>query len=228
MNSGKTVAAGAMVDALAQEGHKVGYLKATGTSARNDPAVAFRGGAREILDCASFGYATTFPSIGTDKITQLVDDAHHVFWERGCTAVVVEIADGIYNQENKALLTSSDFRKAAPSQGECAFGYAQLKSWGFEVMALSGALTMKDLYVDETLPLLRGVDKNHPSILDAKEFPVLGQALQSQIQEYYADETSGRSALDLFVGLKESITSLLPGFKKPDDMPAYLLPELVS
>lgn len=154
MNAGKTTAAAHLIRGLVLRGLRVGAAKVTGTGAMGDVALLADAGAHCVVDFTDFGYASTYrvPRPEVERILrQAVMHAAH-----SADAVVVEIADGLYQEETAALLKSATFRQlvtgvvfaAADAMGAAA-GIEWLEQRGLPVLAVSGVLTASPLGVEE-------------------------------------------------------------------------------
>lgn len=113
MNSGKSTVMSCVVNGLTRAGYKVGAGKITGTGAGNDRMHYFDAGAHEVIDFTDFGYATTFKldfaaiqALSVNMISTLARDND---------IVVVEIADGIYQEETARLLRDAIFQDSVDS-----------------------------------------------------------------------------------------------------------------
>ena len=105
MNSGKTLAACALVRALSQAGFRVGGAKLTGVSLMRDILAMQDYGAEAILDFTDAGVACTGPATA-------VEAARVIFGElaaRGVNVIVAETGDGILGEYGvQALLSDPD------------------------------------------------------------------------------------------------------------------------
>ena len=156
MNAGKTTTAAALVKGFAAAGCRVGAAKITGTGAGGDLWMMRDYGAAEALDFTDAGYATTFGVYHGDlqRATQLLLQS---LGTKGCSVAVVEIADGLYQEETAALASSRTFQSllsgtffaAGDAMGAVA-GAARLVDLGHNVLGISGAMTRSPLAVRET------------------------------------------------------------------------------
>ncbi len=109
MNAGKTTAAASLVHGLARAGHRVAAIKATGTGACGDFNAYVDAGAHFVADFTDAGMATTYRQpIGRIE-AGLASLLGHAAAE-GCEAAVVEIADGLFQNETAALLAEPRIR----------------------------------------------------------------------------------------------------------------------
>lgn len=154
MNSGKTTVVHSLVVGTRAAGHVPGVTKVTGTGSGGDYWVMLDAGAR-MLDFTDAGLASTYRvdnGIIERTMAKLVDDlAGH-----GCDAVLIEIADGLYQQETAHLIESPGFREriggvifaAADSMGAVA-GVVRLRSLEIPVIGISGRVTRSPLAIKE-------------------------------------------------------------------------------
>lgn len=151
MNAGKTTTAAALVRGMSQYGHKVGTLKITGTGSGGDLWWMKDSGASEVLDFVDAGYASTY-MVSVADLERIVRLLIGRLTAQGCTAIVAEIADGLYQRETNVLLGNALFRSLFPQVIFTAYdamgastGTVQLTGAGFDVVALSGKLCCSPL-----------------------------------------------------------------------------------
>lgn len=155
MNAGKTTAMACFINGLSNAGYRVGAAKITGTGAPKDLFEYIDAGAVCAVDFTDAGFATTFGATATeveDIATSLV--AHLAAQE--CDHVVVEIADGLLQQETRALLVSTFFRQFADKvlfAAVDALGAIQgaqfLRAQGLPLLAVTGCMTSSPLAARE-------------------------------------------------------------------------------
>jgi len=155
MNSGKTTTVHGLVHSLAQAGHRSGATKVTGTGSGNDFWIMLDAGAHMMLDFTDAGMASTYRidmSLVERRAVRLID---HLA-AGGCGAIVVEVADGIFQKETAQILTSQAFRSridgvifaAADALGAVG-GLERLRQLDLPVLAVSGRFTKSPLAVRE-------------------------------------------------------------------------------
>lgn len=160
MNSGKTTTCHWLVHALARAGYKPGATKVTGTGSGGDYWVMLDAGAHMMLDFTDGGLASTYRvdiSVVERRALRLID---HLA-VGGCGAVLVEVADGVFQRETARLLTSEAFREridgfifaGADALGAVA-GVERLRSMGLPVVGVSGRFTRSPLAVREAQSVL--------------------------------------------------------------------------
>lgn len=181
MNAGKTTTIHHMLHGFAKAGARPGAAKVTGTGSGNDFWVMLDAGAHRMLDFTDVGLASSF----RHRIDRLEDAAEqlvaHLSAEH-CGVAFVEIADGVYQQENQHLIRSPRIHAlidtvvfAASDAMGAAHGVEILRKSGFCVAAVSGTLTRSPLAVRETqqatgLPVLGLAELADPRIIA----PLLG------------------------------------------------------
>lgn len=175
MNAGKTTTAAALVKGFSEAGCRVGAAKVTGTGAGGDLWMMRDFGAAEVLDFTDAGYPTTF---GTDRQALLKASRNLIgaLGARGCGVAVIEVADGLYQDETAALAASTDFRSllsgtffaAGDAMGAVA-GSRHLAELGHDVLGISGSLTRSPLSMREAVaaaqaPVLTLPDLINPAV----------------------------------------------------------------
>ncbi len=157
MNSGKTATAAALVRGFAQNGYRVGALKITGTAAGGDPWLMHDSGACEVLDFTDAGMATTF-GVPIDTLVAASRNLLRTLSRSDCDLAVVEIADGLFQTETRQLAESALMQSlfdgvvfaAADALGAAA-GASRLRSLGYNVLGISGALLRSPLAAREAV-----------------------------------------------------------------------------
>jgi hypothetical protein len=155
MNAGKTTTMHYLLHGLSKVGMRPGSVKVTGTGSGNDFWVMLDAGAHRMFDFTDAGLASTFRQpipVLESAMTQLVAQLSLA----GCGVNFVEIADGVFQQENRLLLTSPAVHDlldvvvlAASDAMGAAYGVNHLRERGFEVAAVSGMLTRSPLAIRE-------------------------------------------------------------------------------
>lgn len=155
MNAGKTTTIHHMAHGLSKVGMRPGVTKVTGTGSGNDYWVMLDAGAHMMLDFTDAGLASTFrqpTSVLEEVMTQLVAN----LTLGGSRVNFVEIADGVFQRDNRSLLESAVVHElidgvvlAASDAMGAAQGLRSLTDHGFDVVALSGTLTRSPLAVQE-------------------------------------------------------------------------------
>ena len=168
MNSGKTTAASSLAHGLIRAGYAVAGVKATGTGAFGD-FNSFEDGGAPALDFTDVGMATTF-RMPLEQIEAGFDTLVATAAARGAEVVVVEIADGVFQQETRAILDASRIRDrldgilfAAPDALSALGGVVVLEQKGLTPFAISGMVSCSPLATAEAaevtgLPILSRED----------------------------------------------------------------------
>jgi hypothetical protein len=151
MNSGKTTASAALAHGLQRAGFEVAAIKATGTGAFGDFNTFVDAGARYVGDFTDVGMVSTYDEAlarieaGLDTLLAHATDA-------GCEIAVVELADGVLQQETAALLRRPALRRhlagvmfAAPDALAAVGGCAVLRDIGLAPFGLTGTLCLSPL-----------------------------------------------------------------------------------
>lgn len=183
MNSGKSTTLAKLTSGLSQAGLHVAAGKATGTGAGGDRWMFADAGAHRVLDFTDFGHPSTFllpHQEVKDVLGSLVSvlagftdpaDATHT-----PDIVLVEIADGLFQSETKALLHDPEvldlFDAVVFASGDAvsAFGgVTLLASVGVTPLAVSGRLTASPLATREAsqrldVPVIPTFDLAEPAV----------------------------------------------------------------
>jgi len=175
MNAGKTTTIHYMLHGLARAGGRPGAAKITGTGSGNDFWVMLDAGATCMYDFTDVGLASSF----NHHIDRLEDAAEQLVAHMSladCHVLFLEIADGLFQQENQNLIRSPKLHalidtvvfSASDAMG-AAHGVETLQANGFEVVAVSGTLTKSPLAIRETeralgLPVLGLEELKDPRI----------------------------------------------------------------
>ncbi|MBA3955340.1 MAG: hypothetical protein H0X58_01575, partial [Acidimicrobiia bacterium] len=174
MNAGKTTAAAFLVNGLVGAGLSVGAAKITGTGAGGDVWMMVDAGAIPVLDFTHGGCPSTYRCPAEQVREVLLALTGHLS-AAGVDAVVLEVADGVFQTETAALLADSAFAgavdgivfAASDALGAVA-GVARLRALNHPVVAVSGLLTASPLATREARSALEGlvvvdpVEISHP------------------------------------------------------------------
>ncbi len=155
MNAGKTTSAAYLIKGMARAGLKVGAAKITGTGAGGDRWLMKDAGACAVLDFTDTGLASTYKA-DISQLEQIQTQLIAHLQQAGAEAVVLEIADGLYQQETNALLRSKAFQKnidallfAAGDAMGASGGAEWLKQHKLPLVALSGCVSASPLAARE-------------------------------------------------------------------------------
>lgn len=186
MNSGKTTAATSLAHGLHRAGYATAAIKATGTGAFGDYN-SFEDGGVPALDFTDVGMATTF-RMPLSKIEDGFDTLVATAAARGAEVVVVEIADGVFQQETRSILQSSRIRDrldgilfAAPDALSALGGVMVLEQLGLTPFAISGMVSCSPLATAEAaevtgLPILSRQDLWSPEAIALHVAPLMRHA----------------------------------------------------
>jgi hypothetical protein len=151
MDAGKTETAAHLVRGLRATGRRAGYIKVTGTGAGGDGWLLRDAGADSVLDFTDAGLPSTWrtPIARLETVMEiLVSNSVRA----GMDAIVMEIADGVYQQETRQLLRSETFARyvsgivlAARDAMGASAGLCALADQKRPVLALSGLLSASPL-----------------------------------------------------------------------------------
>jgi hypothetical protein len=103
MNAGKTTTSCAMVRGLVRAGLRVGAAKATGSGSGKDHWAYLDAGAATVTDFLDFGMPSTF-GYPVERLLATLHQIRDRLSVQGCDAVVLEIADGVLQDETRALV----------------------------------------------------------------------------------------------------------------------------
>lgn len=155
MNAGKTTTAAHLIRGLNRAGFKVSSAKVTGTGAGGDYWFMLDSGARPVLDFTDAGYASTF-DVSRDALEDIFETLVGELIQHRPDVIVLEIADGIFQEETAIALGMERFRQlvdhviftAADATGALA-GKLWLQQHRLPLRAISGVLTASPLAMRE-------------------------------------------------------------------------------
>ena len=150
MNSGKTTAASSLAHGLMRAGFATAGIKATGTGAFGDYN-SFADAGVPVLDFTDVGMATTY-RMPMARIEAGFETLIATCAAGGAEVIVVEIADGVFQQETRAILQGSAIRDrmdgilfAAPDALSALGGVVVLEKLGLSPFAISGMVSCSPL-----------------------------------------------------------------------------------
>lgn len=193
MNAGKTTAAVSLAHGLSRAGFSVAGIKATGTGAFGD-FNAFEDAGVSALDFTDAGMPTTY-RMSMDRVEQGFETLVGTAAANGADIVVVEIADGVFQQETQEILAGSAIKDrldailfATPDALGAVGGTKVLADHGLRPFAMSGKLTQSPLAMAEAkratgIPQLSREDLCTPSAVMAVARGILRTAKSSQTPE---------------------------------------------
>jgi len=155
MNSGKTTTAAHIVHGLKKNGHKVAFMKLTGTTYTKDKDLAYDLGADISVDFSDFGFPSTY-MCDEKELLNLYESLIRLVSKENPEYIVIEIADGLYQRETKMLLTNKRFLNtidkiifSASDSLSAVNGVQIMATWNIVPVALSGVFTMSPLLMQE-------------------------------------------------------------------------------
>lgn len=155
MNSGKTTAAAHLIRGLRTAGLRVGAAKVTGTGSGKDIWLMRDAGANPVFDFTAAGFPSTHRAspAEVEGVFALLTD--HLA-AAGAEAIVLEVADGLFQAETAALLETPLFAArvdgvlfAAGEAMAAASGVNWLRGRGLRVHGVTGVLSASPLAAQE-------------------------------------------------------------------------------
>jgi hypothetical protein len=155
MNSGKTTTAAAIVRGFARAGFAPGAGKVTGSGSGKDRWHYQDAGARALLEFLDFGMPSTF-GYPLDRLGTTMTAIRDGLAGEGCDVIVLEIADGLLQEETAWLAgrlpgLADAVVFAAVDALSARAGVEMLREIGVPVRAVSGLVTRSPLAVRETM-----------------------------------------------------------------------------
>jgi len=197
MDSGKTHTAMSVIAGIHKQGYRVAGAKLTGTATGKDRFKLLDAGACVAWDFVDGGLPSTYlcdleELINLHRLFVASAAFHHA------ATLVVEIADGLLQNETAALLQSARFREtvdawifAAGDPLAATGGVSVLRSWGIEPLTISGLVSMSPLCQKEAqmgtgLPCLTALELERGKLtaqimglahkVEARPYPALNVA----------------------------------------------------
>lgn len=154
MNAGKTTTAASIIRGMARTGLRVGAAKVTGSGSGKDHWSYVDAGAHAVIDFIDFGMSSTF-GYPTERLIVTMRDMRDALVADGAEVVVMEIADGVLQEETRALAEQlpgfADQVVLAVGDGLGAVaGVELLGRLGVGVHMISGLVTASPLATRET------------------------------------------------------------------------------
>jgi hypothetical protein len=151
MDAGKTETAAHLLRGLKAAGRRTGYIKVTGTGAGGDTWLLRDAGADSVLDFTDAGLPSTY-QVPVPRIEKAMEVLINHMAADGIDAVVMEVADGVYQQETAQLIRTATFARmvngillAARDAMGASAGLQALTAQQRPVIALSGLLSASPL-----------------------------------------------------------------------------------
>ncbi len=183
MNSGKTTTAAHLIKGLVQTGYRVGAAKLTGTGAGNDIWKMRDAGAKPVLDFTDVGFPSTY-KISPTAVERIALGLINHLALNPVEALVLEIADGLYQKETAQLLSSPAFQQvidgvvyACNSSLGATAGVELLRRYNLPVLAISGIITSSPLAAREAARV------NRLPVLGMNQLSIQAPVLISQLSK---------------------------------------------
>lgn len=151
MDAGKTETAAHLLRGLKSAGRRTGYIKVTGTGAGGDTWLLRDAGADTVLDFTDAGLPSTY-QMPVARIEKTMETLINHMAADGVDAVVMEVADGVYQQETAQLIRTATFARmvdgivlAARDAMGASAGLTALTAQQRPIIALSGLLSASPL-----------------------------------------------------------------------------------
>ena len=155
MNAGKTTTVTGLIRGFAASGRRVGAAKVTGTAAGKDLWQMRDAGADPVLDFSDAGHASTY-LLDPAGVWETVQTLTGHLGAAAVDAIVLEVADGLYQCETAALLSMPAFAGsidavlfAGGDAMGAAAGVAWLRQRGLPIRAVSGVVSASPLAARE-------------------------------------------------------------------------------
>jgi hypothetical protein len=153
MNAGKTTTTSAIVRGLHKAGLRVGAGKVTGSGSGKDHWAYLDAGAATVSDFLDFGMPSTF-GYPVERLVSTMYAIRDRLVADGADAVVLEIADGVLQDETRALATqlpsfADEVILAVGDALGAVAGIEELAKLGVTVRAVSGLVTASPLATRE-------------------------------------------------------------------------------
>lgn len=156
MNAGKTDTVANLVRGLGRDGRRVGVAKVTGTGSGKDVWLMTDAGADPVFDFTAAGYPSTYLA-SPEEVQGIFGLLMGHLSAAGVDSIVLEIADGVYQQETAELVSSPRFADCVDglllAAGD-ALGATAGVEWLCErempVLGVAGLLTASPLAIRET------------------------------------------------------------------------------
>ena len=194
MNSGKTTTAAKLINVLMQDGYRTGAIKATGTGSGCDLWRFRDAGAAHAVDFTDAGYASTY-RVDADSVMGIVNELGDTMRNRDMDVAVMEVADGLLQDETRVLLANPSFRNQvtgtffnAVDTHSALHGVDCLQGLSYDVVAVSGVVTSSPLASQEfqsncAVPLVTKKQISQPGfghdLMARHTLTTSGQALQA-------------------------------------------------
>lgn len=176
MNSGKTTACRKLIKAFSQKEPRIAACKLTGSVSNRDQDEMLSASPEYTIDFSDYGFPSTYKcELGEllDLFKTMISDIERI----NPKLIIMEIADGILQRETKLILDSAIFKRwiknilvTADTAPSALYTTEYLQRKGYNVIAVSGAITSSPLYIKEfeqnsQIPIISSATENinlHP------------------------------------------------------------------
>jgi hypothetical protein len=155
MNSGKTTTCSKVIKSFSKMGIKVAACKLTGSVSHRDQDEMTSAAAAYTIDFSDYGFPSTYKCDKQELIdlfNTMVADIEKIDPD----VTVMEIADGLLQRETSLLLSQPVIKKStngilltADSAPSALYAVKYLRGRGYNIFAVSGAMTSSPLYIQE-------------------------------------------------------------------------------
>lgn len=151
MNAGKTTTAANLSRSFRAAGFVVGAAKITGTGSGNDYWKLTDAGAHVVVDFTDAGYVSTYLVPG-EELCDVAGSLYSYLESSGVEVIVLEIADGVFQEETASLVQSSTLRRlvdgyflAVTDSLSAAAGVDWMTSRDLPLLSLCGTISRSPL-----------------------------------------------------------------------------------
>lgn len=151
MNSGKTTCVASLIKGLEGDGYMVAAAKVTGTGSGGDLWHFLDAGAETAIDFTDAGYASTY-KLADAELESIFSESVSFLKSKTPDAIIIEIADGILQDETRNLLLSPIVQNmttamifTAGDSCSALFGLKWLKDLEYNVIGISGVVSSNPL-----------------------------------------------------------------------------------
>jgi hypothetical protein len=171
MNSGKTTICSKLIKSFSEKGARIAACKLTGSVSNRDQDEMFSASPLFTIDFSEYGFPSTY-KCELDELLELLKTMLSDIEKVNPKIVIIEIADGILQRETKMILNSPLFQQlvkniivTADSAPSALYTTDYLKKLGYNVIAVSGAITSSPLYTKEfeensNIPVISSANDN--------------------------------------------------------------------
>ncbi len=157
MNAGKTTTASRLVRGFVRAGKRTAAAKLTGTGSGGDYWKLLDAGARPVLDFTDAGQVSTW-KVDEEDLLGTSERLVNTLVQAKAEAIVLEIADGLFQRETKMLLESEHFGRlvdgyllAVPDPLAAAAGAEWMRQRSLPLFGICGTLTQSSLAAAEAV-----------------------------------------------------------------------------